>query len=136
MIYQFFGVTLDLGDIFQDCLDLLFLGLEFLDDLVDSLKVLVSIDVFWHFLPLSVHISEGFFLVLKLCDRFLNFFLEAFDFVDFVLVFHFCGRDVLFLGRDLVGDGLFVFVPLFLEVVKLFLEILNLGPQLLNVLSP
>ena len=134
MINQFIGVTLDFGDVLKDCLDLFFLRFELLDDLIDSLEVLVSIDVLWHLFPLSVHISESFFLVLKLCDRFLNFFFKAFDFVDFVLVFHFCGRDVLLFRGDLVCNGFFVFIPLFFEVVKLFLKVLNLGPQLLDVL--
>ena len=114
---------MDVGDLAEDVLDLNFLGLEVADDFVDSLEVLVSIDILRKLLPLVLEVDEQLLLVLQVLNRVLDLLFDVLDFVHFVLVLNLFVGDVLLLLVDLVGQRLLVLVPLFLEDVELLLEL-------------
>ena len=87
--HKLFRCTLDVLDFAQNVFDFIFLHFQVLDNLHNSLQILVSLDIFGHFLPLSIVINEHFFFVLKFRNGIFNLFFDVFDFVNLVLVFNF-----------------------------------------------
>jgi hypothetical protein len=62
------------SDFAQNRPDLDILGLEITNDFIDTLQVLVSVDVFWHGLPLSLHKGKHLLFMLNVGNSLLQLF--------------------------------------------------------------
>lgn len=110
------------------------LDLQVVDNLSDSLGVLVSVDVFGHLLPLLLHVGKHFLLVLNIRYRLLQFFLKFFDLVALVLVLNTLVTNLLLSFKNLLFNGFFVFFPLVAEIRELVVHLSDFGLEYTQVL--
>ena len=135
LLDQVNGALSDCLDFFEDALYLPILTLQVLNQHIDSLQVLVSIDIFRHGSQLLLHILENLLLMSRLLDDALVLLLQVLDLVLLVLVLDTLVRDLLLLLKDLVVDWLFVLFPLLLKLLKFFVEFTNFILQHSQVLA-
>lgn len=119
----------------QNVLNLNFLRLLILNDVVNTFEVLVSVNVFRHLFPLAFEVDDHVFLLLKILDGLLDFFLKVFDLVDFILVFNSFVCDSLLFVLEFFCDRLFILIPLFFELIELGFDSTNLSLKDLKILS-
>ena len=115
-------VTLDLTDLIKNALDLSLLGLEVDDDLIDTLQVLISVEILGHLRKFSLHVLEGLFLMIELLDSLLDLLLNVLDLIGFVLVLNSFIVNLLFFLEDLFINGFLVLFPLVSELLQLSLH--------------
>jgi len=94
-------------------LDLTLLSFKVGYNLVNSLQVLISINILRHGLPLLLNLDQDLLLVVKLKNGVLDLFLNTLDLLVLVLILDSLILDLLLLGENLIIDWLLVFFPLF-----------------------
>ena len=132
---QIFCLLLNIFDFGKNILDFNFLCFQIRDNFIDSLQILISIDILWLFIPLALEIHQHLFLVLKLLDCLLDLLLDVFYFVHFVLVFNFLWGDVFLLLSDLICYGFLDLVPFCSQFIQLIVELSNLRLKNFEVLT-
>jgi len=87
-----------------------------MDDLRDTLRVLVTIHILWHLFPFLFHVREHLLLVFNVRHSLLQLFLQFFNFIAFVLVFNAFVTDLLFSFENFFFDRLLILFPLIAQV--------------------
>lgn len=87
-----------------------------MDDLRDTLRVLVTIHILWHLFPFLFHVRVHLLLVFNVHHSLLQLFLQFFDFIAFVLVFNAFVTDLLFSFENFFFDRLLILFPLITQV--------------------
>jgi hypothetical protein len=125
----------NLFDVIKNGSNVAILRLEILNGLIDSLQILIPIDILWRILPLILHIGEYGFLVLNLTQTLLELLLQRLDLVLLVLVLDSLVSNLLLLLKYLLIDRLLILFPLLLKLLKLIVELRNLLLQHSEILS-
>ena len=128
-------VLFDGLNFFENVLNLTLLHLRILNDIINARKILVTVDIFGHLLPLALKVHDHIFFVLKVFDSLLYVLFEVLDFLDLVLVFDTLVCDALLFVLELVGDWLLIFVPFLLELIELRLDSVDLSLEDFEILS-
>ena len=102
-------------DLIQDASNFTILAFQVLDQSIDTLQVLVPVDILWRGRPFLLHELKDLLFVLNFTNYLLEFLLQILDLLLLVAVFDALIRDLLLSHDDLFVNGLLEFFPLLFE---------------------